>query len=72
MLEYKFDTGPIKHDLIAGVEIGHDSYTNQAYTRNNLPIVPMLNPPIIEHAVQRDDHGRQLRRFRRHRNRRIR
>ena len=47
MLEYKFDTGPIKHDLIAGVEVGHDSYTNQAYTRNNLPIVPMLNPPIM-------------------------
>jgi catecholate siderophore receptor len=47
MLEYKFDTGPIKHDLIAGFEIGHDSYTNQAYTRGNLPIVPMLNPPIM-------------------------
>ncbi|KXU84853.1 TonB-dependent receptor [Paraburkholderia monticola] len=47
MLEYKFNTGPIKHDLIAGVEVGHDSYTNQAYTRNNLPIVPMLNPPIM-------------------------
>jgi catecholate siderophore receptor len=47
MLEYKFDTGPIKHDLIAGFEFGHDSYTNQAYTRNNLPIVPMLNPPIM-------------------------
>jgi len=47
MLEYKFNTGPIKHDVIAGVEVGHDSYTNQAYTRNNLPIVPMLNPPIV-------------------------
>jgi catecholate siderophore receptor len=47
MLEYKFNTGPLKHDLIAGVEVGHDSYTNQAYTRNNLPIVPMLNPPIM-------------------------
>ena len=47
MLEYKFNTGPLKHDLIAGFEIGHDSYTNQAYTRNNLPVVPMLNPPIM-------------------------
>ncbi|WP_233833588.1 TonB-dependent siderophore receptor [Paraburkholderia sp. ZP32-5] len=47
MLEYKFNTGPIKHDLIAGVEIGRDTYSNQAYTRNNLPIVPMLNPPIM-------------------------
>jgi len=47
MLEYKFNTGPIRHDLIAGVEIGRDTYSNQAYTRNNLPVVPMLNPPIM-------------------------
>jgi catecholate siderophore receptor len=47
MVEYKFDTGPIKHDVIAGFEVGHDSYSNQAYTRNNLPVVPMLDPPIM-------------------------
>lgn len=47
MLEYKFDTGPLRHDLIAGVEVGHDSYSNQAYTRNNLPVVTMLNPAIM-------------------------
>ncbi|HEY1996610.1 TonB-dependent siderophore receptor [Paraburkholderia sp.] len=46
-LEYKFNTGPIRHDLIAGVELGHDSYSNQAYTRNNLPIVPMIDPPYL-------------------------
>jgi catecholate siderophore receptor len=46
-LEYKFNTGLIKHDLIAGVEVGHDSYTNQAYTRNNLPIVSMVNPAYL-------------------------
>ncbi|WP_144158644.1 TonB-dependent receptor [Paraburkholderia sp. BCC1885] len=46
-LEYKFNTGFIKHDLIAGVEVGHDSYTNQAYTRNNLPIVSMINPAYL-------------------------
>lgn len=47
MAEYKFDTGFLKHDVIAGVEIGHDSYTNQAYTRNNLPIVSLLDPVYI-------------------------
>jgi catecholate siderophore receptor len=47
MVEYKFDTGPIKHDVIAGIELGHDSYTNQAYTRNNLPVVTMLDPAIM-------------------------
>jgi catecholate siderophore receptor len=47
MLEYRFATGPIKHDLIAGVELGHDSYTNQAYTRNNLPIVSLLDPAYL-------------------------
>ncbi|RQG99846.1 TonB-dependent receptor [Paraburkholderia dinghuensis] len=47
MAEYKFDTGLLKHDLIAGVEVGHDSYTNQAYMRNNLPIVSLLDPVYI-------------------------
>jgi catecholate siderophore receptor len=47
MAQYKFNTGFLKHELIAGVEVGHDSYTNQAYTRNNLPIVPLLDPGFI-------------------------
>jgi catecholate siderophore receptor len=47
MLEYTFDTGPLKHDLIAGFELGHDSYSNQAYTRNNLPVVSMVNPAYL-------------------------
>jgi catecholate siderophore receptor len=46
-LEYKFSTGMVKHDLIAGVELGHDSYSNQAYTRNNLPVLTMLNPAYL-------------------------
>ncbi|WP_345815708.1 TonB-dependent siderophore receptor [Paraburkholderia sp. PREW-6R] len=46
-LEYKFDTGPIRHDVIAGFELGHDSYSNQAYTRNNLPVVTMVNPQYL-------------------------
>ena len=50
-LEYKFNTGFIKHDLIAGVEVGHDSYTNQAYTRNNLPIVSMVNPAYLSNPA---------------------
>ena len=41
----------IKHDLIAGVEVGHDSYTNQAYTRNNLPVVTMLNPAYLSNPA---------------------
>ncbi|NLP62719.1 TonB-dependent receptor [Paraburkholderia sacchari] len=47
MAQYKFSTGAVKHEMIAGVEIGHDSYTNQAYTRNNLPIVSLLDPVYI-------------------------
>ncbi|MBU7438902.1 TonB-dependent receptor [Paraburkholderia fungorum] len=46
-LEYKFNTGAIRHDLIAGVELGHDSYSNQAYTRNNLPVVSMVDPAYL-------------------------
>jgi catecholate siderophore receptor len=46
-LEYKFNTGPIKHDLIAGIELDHDSYSNQAYTRNNLPVVSMVDPAYL-------------------------
>jgi catecholate siderophore receptor len=30
----RFDGGSIKHNVIAGAELGHDSYTNQAYFRN--------------------------------------
>jgi catecholate siderophore receptor len=41
---YKFDTGFIKHNLDVGIELGRDTYANQAYTRGNLPIVSLLNP----------------------------
>jgi catecholate siderophore receptor len=40
----KFDTGAIKHTLIVGAEIGRDTYDNQSYSRNNLPIGSVLNP----------------------------
>ena len=39
-----FDTGTIKHTLITGLELGHDTYDNQAFTRNNLPIGPIVDP----------------------------
>jgi catecholate siderophore receptor len=44
MIRYHFDTGVLKHDLLVGATIGHDSYTNQAYTRSGLPIVSLLSP----------------------------
>ncbi|CAM2138644.1 catecholate siderophore receptor [Pararobbsia alpina] len=40
----KFATGPLKHEVVTGIELGHDSYTNQATTRTNLPIVSLLDP----------------------------
>jgi len=43
-LFYKFNTGFIKHDLDVGIELGRDTYSNQGYTRNNLPIVSLLDP----------------------------
>jgi catecholate siderophore receptor len=33
-LTAKFDTGPISHDLLTGVEVGYESYYNQQYARN--------------------------------------
>ncbi|CAM2138529.1 catecholate siderophore receptor [Paraburkholderia tropica] len=47
MATYKFNTGPLRHEMLAGIEIGHDSYTNQAYTRNNLPILSLLDPVYV-------------------------
>jgi catecholate siderophore receptor len=44
MVRYQFDTGPIRHDLIGGVELSYERYANQQYTRNNMPIVSLLNP----------------------------
>ncbi|AOK56920.1 TonB-dependent receptor [Burkholderia stagnalis] len=47
MVQYHFDAGSVKHDIVAGVEFGHDSYTNQAYTRSNLPIVSLVDPAYL-------------------------
>ena len=40
----KFVTGPLHHELTTGIELGHDSYTNQTTLRANLPIVSLLDP----------------------------
>src|SRR3569623_1319539 len=40
----KFDTGSVKHTLIVGMELGYDTYDNQAYTRSNLPYGPIIAP----------------------------
>jgi catecholate siderophore receptor len=40
----KFDTGAIKHTLVAGAELSRDLYDNQTTSRNNLPVISVLNP----------------------------
>jgi len=42
----EFQTGPIRHSLLLGLEVGWDSYRNQGYLRN-LPVVPLVDPPDI-------------------------
>jgi catecholate siderophore receptor len=43
-LTTKIDTGAIKHALLFGAEIGHDTYENQAYFRNGSCNGVALNP----------------------------
>jgi len=43
-LNTKFDTGSVKHTLLAGLELGHDTYSNQAYYRNGTCAGVALNP----------------------------
>jgi len=40
----KFDTGSIQHTLITGIELSHENYNNQSYTRNGLPLLSLVNP----------------------------
>jgi catecholate siderophore receptor len=40
----RFDAGTIKHNVIAGAELGHDSYVNQGYYRNGTCNGVALNP----------------------------
>jgi len=43
-LTAKFDTGPVKHTLLTGLELGHDGYNNQNYYRNGSCGSTPLNP----------------------------
>ena len=40
----KFDTGSLQHTLVTGVELARETYNNQAYTRNGLPLLSLLDP----------------------------
>jgi catecholate siderophore receptor len=43
-LNTKFETGSIKHSLLAGLELGRDTYSNQNYYRNGTCAGVALNP----------------------------
>lgn len=40
----KFDTGSFQHTLITGLELAHETYDNQGFTRNGLPLLSLLDP----------------------------
>ncbi len=51
-LEAKFATGFVKHDVIAGVDLSHETYSNQSFTStgtgltsNTIAVVPLVDPP---------------------------
>ena len=46
-LIWNFNTESIAHTLITGLELGRDTYQNQATSRTNLPIVSLLNPSYL-------------------------
>ena len=41
---WKFNTGPVAHDLIAGAEVGRDTYNNETLTLSHLPTLSLMNP----------------------------
>jgi len=40
----KFATGTWEHTLITGMELARETYNNQTYTRNGLPLLSLLDP----------------------------
>jgi catecholate siderophore receptor len=49
-LIWKFNTGAWANTLIGGMELGHDTYKNQAYTRSGLPLLSLLDPAYLPQA----------------------
>jgi catecholate siderophore receptor len=45
-LQGSFDTGSVHHSIIAGIELGHDNYDNQGYTRSGMPLVSLIDPVL--------------------------
>ena len=43
----KFDTGSWSHTFIAGAEVGRDTYSNQSYNRDGLPLLSLLDPQYM-------------------------
>ncbi|MEX3669429.1 TonB-dependent receptor [Paraburkholderia phenoliruptrix] len=50
-IEAKFNTGFIKHEMVAGVDLSHETYSNQSFatttpglTSNTIAIVPLVDP----------------------------
>ncbi|HTV85708.1 MAG TPA: TonB-dependent siderophore receptor [Dyella sp.] len=43
-LTTKFDTGSLQHTLVTGVELARETYDNQGYTRNGLPLLSLVDP----------------------------
>ena len=50
-LTVKFDTGPVKHTVLAGAELSHDGYNNQNYYRNGTCNGKPLNPAATATAA---------------------
>ncbi|WP_316156635.1 TonB-dependent siderophore receptor [Cupriavidus sp. BIC8F] len=46
-----FNTGPVKHTLLVGAEVGHDGYNNQNYFRNGSCNGVPLNPAATATAA---------------------
>ncbi|SEJ09506.1 TonB-dependent receptor [Paraburkholderia diazotrophica] len=51
-LQAKFDTGPLKHEVVTGVDLSHETYSNQTFTAtspglpsNTIGVVPLIDPP---------------------------
>jgi catecholate siderophore receptor len=42
-LRSQFETGKIKHDLTAGIEVGYETYARES-SNKDLPVVTLLNP----------------------------